>query len=221
MIKLKIKNKLIFAADLDNLDEVNNILNQISNLINTVKIGYPLVLSEGIECISKFKNLGYNVIADFKVADIPATNKKICKITFEKGADAIIVHGFVGKDSVKACKDIAKKMNKELFLVVDMSHPGSRQFLEKNSKEIAKIGLELGIKNYVLPSTKPKIGLEIRKILGDEAFVISPGIGVQGGEIKKTLKFADAIIVGRSIYQSKDPMTTTKKLINHINLAIS
>ena len=62
---------------------------------------------------------------DLKVADIDATNEKIVKTTLNYGADAIIVHGFTGEDSVLACKTMAEKLDKEIFLLTEMSHPGA------------------------------------------------------------------------------------------------
>jgi len=57
---------------------------------------------------------------------------------------------------------------------------------------------------------------KIRSIVGSNSFIISPGVGVQGGDPVKTLEFADAIIVGRSIYSSKDPENAVKSIINSI-----
>ena len=37
---------------------------------------------------------------------------KIADVTFQSGADAIIVHGFVGWDSVESCLESAKKLIK-------------------------------------------------------------------------------------------------------------
>ncbi|TMS40266.1 MAG: orotidine-5'-phosphate decarboxylase, partial [Methanobacterium sp.] len=96
---MKVKNDIIIALDLFQMDAVRKLLEEISGQINTVKIGYPLILSEGLHSISKIKEeYGFNIIADFKVADIPETNQKIADLTFNAGAYAIITHGFVGKD---------------------------------------------------------------------------------------------------------------------------
>ncbi|MDI9623868.1 MAG: orotidine-5'-phosphate decarboxylase [Methanothermobacter sp.] len=212
---MRIKNDIILAMDLTDPAEALKVTGQVIDYIDTVKIGYPLVLAAGIECIQEFKEkLQCQVIADFKVADIPETNEKICNITFEHGADAIIIHGFTGPDSIKACMDVADKTGNEIFLLTDMSHPGSEKFMGKVSEEIARLGVQLGVENYVAPATKPESLESIRKIVGDEAFIISPGVGFQGGEATETLKFADALIVGRTIYLSKNPRKTIKDLIN-------
>lgn len=216
--KMNIKNNLILALDVMNESEAIEICDSIKDYIDTIKIGYPLALAEGLEIINKLKNkFGFKVICDFKVADIDATNEKICDETFKAGADAIICHGFVGSDSVQACLDMANKHEKELFLLTEMSHPGAKMFLQKNADAIAQMGVDMGITNYVAPATRLDRLSDIRQIVGDNAYIISPGVGKQGGDGKKTLEYSNAIIVGRSIYESDNPKEACAKLIESLN----
>lgn len=216
---MNVENNLIIALDLYQMESVNQLIDKISGQINTVKVGYPLVLSEGLESISQIKKeYGFKIIADFKVADIPETNQKIADLTFSAGADAMIVHGFVGSDSVKACCDVADDHEKDVFLLTEMSHPGADRFIKKVSLEIAAMGVDMGIKNFVAPSTKLDRLSKIREVVGDESFIISPGVGVQGGNPAKTLEFADALIIGRSIYTADNPQKTLQTIIDSIEL---
>ena len=183
----------------------------------TEKMAYITGLAEGLEIIGKLKDLfGFKVICDFKVADIDATNSKICDETFKAGADAIICHGFVGSDSVQACLDMANKHEKELFLLTEMSHPGAEMFLQKDAEAIAQMGVDMGITNYVAPATRLDRLSSIRDIVGDNAFIISPGVGKQGGDGKKTLEYSNAIIVGRSIYEEDNPKIACENLIESL-----
>lgn len=214
---MKIKNNLILALDVMSESEAVEICGKLKNSIDTIKIGYPLALAEGLEIIQKLKDqFGYKVICDFKVADIDATNDKICNQTFEAGADAIICHGFVGPDSVQACLDSANKYGRELFLLTEMSHPGAKLFLQPNAEAIAQMGVDMNIKNYVAPATKLDRLEKIRAVVGEDAYIISPGVGKQGGDGKKTLQYADAIIVGRSIYESDNPQLACENLIKSL-----
>ncbi len=214
---MEVKNRIILALDLQTIGEAMEVAFSVRDYVDTIKIGYPLVLSEGLESISMVKDeFDCKVIADFKVADIPETNNKIADLTFKAGADALIVHGFVGDDSLKACVDSAEKYSGDVFLLTEMSHPGASKFLQNAAEEIARMGIEMGLKNYVAPSTKLNRLKKIRSIVGKNSFIISPGVGVQGGDPVKTLEFADAIIVGRSIYSSKNPENAVKSIINSI-----
>ncbi|MBZ2165780.1 orotidine-5'-phosphate decarboxylase [Methanobacterium spitsbergense] len=214
---MEIKNRIILALDLQTIEEAMKVAGCVREHIDTIKIGYPLVLAEGLKSISIVKEeFDCKVIADFKVADIPETNTKIADLTFKAGADALIVHGFVGEDSVKACVDSSQKFDREIFLLTEMSHPGASRFLQIAAEEIASMGVDMGLKNYVAPSTKLNRLNKIRSIVGEDSFIISPGVGVQGGDPNQTLKFANAIIVGRSIYSSDNPEKAIKSIINDI-----
>jgi orotidine-5'-phosphate decarboxylase len=214
---MEVKNRIILALDLQTIGEAMEVAFSVRDYVDTIKIGYPLVLSEGLESISMVKDeFDCKVIADFKVADIPETNNKIADLTFKAGADALIVHGFVGDDSLQACVDSAEKYSGDVFLLTEMSHPGASKFLQNAAEEIAHMGVEMGLKNYVAPSTKLNRLKKIRSIVGNNSFIISPGVGVQGGDPGKTLEFADAIIVGRSIYSSKNPENAVKSIIDSI-----
>ena len=199
------------------MDHALKVMDKVSDHLNTVKIGYPLVLEGGIDSISHIKEeFNCTVVADFKLADIPETNYKIADTTFEAGANALIVHGFVGRDSVVACLESAEKYGREIFLLTEMSHPGASQFIEPVSEEIAYMGVDMGITNYVGPSTRLDRLEKIREIVGESSFIISPGVGAQGGEPRDTLKFANALIIGRSIYLAKDPENALKCIIDTI-----
>ena len=214
---MEVKNNIILAMDLMDLKEAERVCESINEYIDTIKIGYPLTLAEGLSTIGFFKdNFDYKVICDYKVADIPATNEKIANQTFDAGADAIICHGFVGSDSVDACKTSAEDHGGEVFLLTEMSHPGAIKFLQPNADEIARMGVEMGITNYVAPSTRPERLSEIRDIVGKDAFMISPGVGTQGGDPRETLKYSNALIIGRSIYNAEDPQKATKNIVDSI-----
>ncbi|WP_321421306.1 orotidine-5'-phosphate decarboxylase [uncultured Methanobacterium sp.] len=216
---MEVKNKIILALDVPSIEKAVELMDKVSDYLDTVKIGYPLVLAEGLESVSRVKEeYDCKVICDFKVADIPATNQKIADVTFQAGADAIIVHGFVGVDSATSCIESANQHGKEIFLLTEMSHPGASRFLQPVSMDIARMGVEMGITNYVGPSTRlDRLG-KIRQIIGKDSFLISPGVGVQGGNPKDTLEFADALIIGRSIYLAPDPVEVLESIIDSIKL---
>jgi orotidine-5'-phosphate decarboxylase len=214
---MDVKNKIILALDVPNMDQALKVMDKVSDHLNTVKIGYPLVLAEGLDSISHIKEeFNCKIVADFKLADIPETNYKIADMTFEVGANALIVHGFVGRDSVVACLESAENYGREIFLLTEMSHPGASQFIELVSEEIAYMGVDMGITNYVGPSTRLDRLKKIREIVGERSFIISPGIGAQGGEPRGTLQFANALIIGRSIYLAKDPENALKSIVDTI-----
>ena len=216
---MNVKNQIILALDVEEKNKAYEILDQTTEYLDTIKIGYPITLALGLSIITSIKEeYDVKIIADFKVADIDATNEKIVKTTLNYGADAIIVHGFTGEDSVLACKNMAEKLDKEIFLLTEMSHPGADKFLKPVSLDIAQMGVDLGIKNYVAPATKIDRLKKIREVVGKDSFIISPGVGFQGGNAKDTLQYSNAAIVGRSIYNASNPKKALEEIIESIKV---
>lgn len=216
---MNVKNQIILALDVEEKNKAYEILDQTTEYLDTIKIGYPITLALGPSIITSIKEeYDVKIIADFKVADIDATNEKIVKTTLNYGADAIIVHGFTGEDSVLACKTMAEKLDKEIFLLTEMSHPGADKFLKPVSLDIAHMGVDLGIKNYVAPATKIDRLKKIREVVGKDSFIISPGVGFQGGNAKDTLQYSNAAIVGRSIYNASNPKKALEEIIESIKV---
>lgn len=216
---MNVKNQIILALDVEEKNKAYEILDQTTEYLDTIKIGYPITLALGPSIITSIKEeYDVKIIADFKVADIDATNEKIVKTTLNYGADAIIVHGFTGEDSVLACKTMAEKLDKEIFLLTEMSHPGADKFLKPVSLDIAQMGVDLGIKNYVAPATKIDRLKKIREVVGKDSFIISPGVGFQGGNAKDTLQYSNAAIVGRSIYNTSNPKKALEEIIESIKV---
>jgi orotidine-5'-phosphate decarboxylase len=212
--------RMILALDVTDREEAIRITKEVREFVDAIKIGYPLVLAAGLEIIREISKFA-PVIADFKVADIPNTNRLICSQVFEAEADAVIVQGFTGRDSLEACVEVASKYQKAIFVVSEMSHPGGVEFLQPVAEGIAKLALDTGAYGLVAPATRPTRVREIRKIIGDKLTIISPGVGAQGGKASDVIAAgADWVIVGRSIYNSKSPKEAAKEIAEEIRAEI-
>ncbi|AEH07400.1 orotidine-5'-phosphate decarboxylase [Methanothermococcus okinawensis] len=211
--------KLMLALDVMDKNKALTMVDEISKYIDAIKIGYPLVLSSGLDIVKEIKDkTNKEVICDFKVADIPSTNEKIAKLTLNY-ADGIICHGFVGRDSVEAIQKIAKQYEikthhkKKVIMVTEMSHPGAVEFMQPIADKLAEVAKILNVDGIVAPSTRPERLTKIKKIVGNIP-IISPGIGAQGGELNAVLDILgedDYIIVGRAIYKSENPKESAYK----------
>jgi len=207
--------RLILALDVMGKKEAISISEGAAEHVDAIKVGYPLVLGAGLKIIKNISKFA-PVIADFKVADIPATNKLICSQAFEAGAEAVIVHGFTGSDSLSECVKTAREYNGEIFVVTEMSHPGALEFMAPKALELARLAVECRAQGVVAPATRPERIKQIRGIVGDLT-IISPGVGAQGAKACEAIKAgADYVIVGRSIYESKKPKEEAEKITKEI-----
>lgn len=207
---------MILALDVTEREEALKIAENVREFVDAIKVGYPLILATGLDIIRELARFA-PVIADFKVADIPNTNRLICEQVFKAGADAVIVQGFTGRDSLDACIEVASKYGKDVFVVSEMSHPGGAEFLQSVAEAIAKMAVEAGAFGLVAPATRPERVKEIRKIIGDRLTIISPGVGAQGGKASDVISAgADWVIVGRSIYKAESPKEAACEIAEEI-----
>lgn len=212
---MKRDTRLILALDVSNQEQAISLARQLCDYFDAIKIGYPLILSAGLEVVREISAIS-PVIADLKVADIPNTNRLICEAVFGAGARGIIAHAFPGKDSLIACAKSAAHYGADLFAVTEMSHPGAELFMAPLAEGLARLAVEVGASGVVAPATRPDRIKLIRSIIKD-GIIISPGVGAQGGSPGAALEAgADYLIVGRSIYEAKSPAESAKELLSSL-----
>lgn len=139
------------------------------------------------------------VILDAKRADIGSTNEGYVKAIFDIiGVDAVTVQPYLGKEAVEP---FLEQKDKGIIVLCRTSNPGAGEFqnLVVNHPVLGKVPLYQVIaykvvndwnKNenccLVVGATYPEESAIIRKIAPDLPFLI-PGIGKQGGDIKKAV----------------------------------
>jgi len=210
------RTRLILALDVTSRAEARRIVDASKDYLDAIKINWPLILAAGPDIISELSKIK-DVVCDMKIADIPNTNRLICEQATSRGASAVICHGFVGEDSVKACVEATKG---QVFVVTEMSHPGGKQFTAPVADKLAALARSSGARGIVAPATRPERIADLRKIIG-KMEIISPGVGAQGGKASDAIRAgADYIIVGRAIYQSSDPGASAKALADEVRTAV-
>jgi orotidine-5'-phosphate decarboxylase len=206
--------ELILALDVMNEKKALDIAERVRDSVDRIKVNYPLVLSSGIQIIGKLSSIK-PVIADFKIADIPYTSSLIAEAAFRAGAEAVIAHGFCGSDMLKALLEVSERYNGEIYVVTELSSSGGQQFMAAHSVEIARMARELGCHGLIAPATRVDRISKIRDVAG-RLKIYSPGVGYQGGSLE-ALRYADGIIVGRSIYLADNPEFVAAQLRRRIH----
>tara|TARA_B100001758_G_scaffold143421_1_gene123519 strand:+ start:13319 stop:14137 length:819 start_codon:yes stop_codon:yes gene_type:complete len=136
------------------------------------------------------------VIADAKRGDIGNTSMMYAKTFFEQlDCDAVTVAPYMGSDSVIPFLEFS---NRWVIVLALTSNEGGLDFQnieDKNGKQLFKNILETSKKwgtdenmMYVVGATRAKQFSEIRKIIPNH-FILVPGIGAQGGNIKDVVKY--------------------------------
>ena len=178
-------------------------LDSLNELITAVKINTAFYEENGskgwitLEKTINYINLKYPelfTIADAKRGDIGNTSNKYAKAFFETlSFDSITVSPYMGNDSVEP---FLKYKNKHTILLGLTSNNGSADFqlFSNNSNALYKEVIERskeweGSDNlmYVIGATKSDYIKEIRAIVPN-SFLLVPGVGFQGGSLKKTFE---------------------------------
>lgn len=136
------------------------------------------------------------VILDAKRADIETTNLGYIQEAFDYlKADAITVHPYLGAEALQPF--LAQK-NKGIFILCRTSNSGSSEFqnliingeplYHVVARHVAKKWNTNGNCGLVAGATHIEELKSIRTVIGDDIPLLIPGIGAQGGDLRKTIE---------------------------------
>lgn len=148
-------------------------------------------------------------IADAKRGDIGNTSTRYAKAFFEEmGFDSVTIAPYMGRDSVEPFLEFK---DKHTILLALTSNKGAFDYQTKmvEGKELYKQVLETSksYRNaenlmYVVGATKASFLAEIRDIVPD-SFLLVPGVGAQGGNLKEVCKYGMNKDVGLLVNSSR------------------
>jgi orotidine-5'-phosphate decarboxylase len=139
------------------------------------------------------------IIIDGKFGDIGKTNEAYARFAFDfLGADAVTLNPYVGgpdafkpflERAEKCCIFLCRTSNPEANLLQGQRLEDGRPLYMHVAEKIA-LYWSPNDKNlgFVVGATAPSEMKEVRRIVGDDALILAPGIGTQGGEIRATLE---------------------------------
>ena len=107
-------------------------------------------------------------------------------------------------------------------MLVYMSNPGAQAFYSLMTNQVyrepkpifelfTEMAVQRGAHGVIVGATTPAVISRVRELAGPELLILSPGVGAQGGDVKNALEAgSNYLIVGRSIYNSRDPRTAAR-----------
>lgn len=229
------KSKIVLALDLENQDPTAllqrslQILKDVSSDICAVKLNRQLVLSlglhDGVDRIVRMAHeLALPTIMDAKINDVGHTNEFIMRSYVEAGFDSVIVSPVVGwEGGLDSVFRLADARGRAVILLVYMSNPGAETFYSLNTTPtggtprplfelFAEMATEWKANGVIVGATKPETIARVRKLVGQNMAIFSPGVGAQGGDAKRAIAAgSDYLIVGRSIYAETNPSAAAKR----------
>ena len=195
--------KFLLKTKKEPLLEFNKqIINSTKDLVCAYKLNmafYEVFGKKGYDLLEKtIEYIPSKVIAivDGKRNDIGNTSKKYAQSLYDKlSADAVTLNPYLGIDGIKP---FLKYKNKCSFILCRTSNPSAIDFqdfkvegkplYEHVAKKVREWN-KIGCCGAVVGATYPDELKKIRQILGDDIPLLIPGVGKQGGDVQKTVKF--------------------------------
>ncbi|HEC2150872.1 TPA: 3-hexulose-6-phosphate synthase [Staphylococcus delphini] len=204
--------ELQLAIDLLNKEEAAELAKKVTDYVNIVEIGTPIVINEGLPAVQHLKDNvkdeDVKVLADLKIMD--AADYEVSQAV-KFGADVVTILGVAEDASIKNAVEEAHKHGKELL--VDLI---AVQDLEKRAKEIDAFGAD-----YIAVHTGYDLQAQgqspldsLRKV---KSVIKNAKVAVAGGIKPETVKEVadegpDLIIVGGGIANADDPREAAKQI---------
>jgi len=221
-------SRLILALDLvgpDGLYRSRELVRELRDYVIAVKLGYPTILSNYARGIREFTGEfsdRVSFIADAKIADVSHVNRRIADNLFSMGFDAVIAHGFIGYEGgLDGLAEIVREKGKGLIVLVSMSNKGAINTMDEVVDEILKESLKTNPSGFVAPATRPNMIRILRTKISPDMKIFAPGVGAQGAPYGSALSSgADYEIVGRAIYDDKDPVGSAESVVESQRVAV-
>ena len=232
-------DKLIFALDANNYDEALSWIELLSGHVGMFKVGKELFTSVGPKIVDCIKQRNQRVFLDLKFHDIPNTVARAAEAAVRLGVDMFNLHASGGskmiQETVKAVQALVEKNGriKPIILAVtvltslndaDLSEIGFEKSADAQVLHLAKMAQEAGASGVV---ASPQDIAALRRDLGDDFILVTPGIRSSGEALKddqkRTLSALDAvksgadyIVVGRPIRKAADPLAACRNIVQEI-----
>ena len=227
----KTNGKVILANDYDqsvkNLETktIQNI-KKLHPFLCGIKLNFHLLLPLSSKEIIKINKTahqyGLQTIADIKLNDIGNTNRVTTEHLWNLGFDAVIANPIMGLDSLKNLVKSAHENQKGVITLCHMSAPEAKLSYDMEVKmgkkqQLYQLFLDWAltakVDGIVVGATFPKTIRYCSKKAGKNLSIYSPGVGTQGGSANEVISSGtNYLIVGRTILNSKNPITIAKEL---------
>lgn len=226
--------KLCVALDMSTIEQNLNLVHSLKGLDLWLKVGLRSYLGYGKNIIESIKAIdNFKIFLDLKIYDIPKTMADACEVCAKLDVDMINLHASCGKI---AMLEVMNRLNKLKTRPLVLAVSALTSFDESEFKAIYNTDIESGVK--FMSNLAYNCGLDgmvcsvfeskmVKKSTSQTFITLTPGIRpfceAQGdqkrvSDINTAIEnSSDFIVVGRPIYESKDPRHISQEIIGAIS----
>lgn len=220
---------LILALDVETRESALEMLNQLGNSLQWVKVGLQLFTAYGPDLVREIADHGYKIFLDLKLHDIPNTVAKAVQSISKLPVDLLTLHASGGAEMLewadKARSEYSPDLN--LLAVTVLTSMDAQQLRRLNVnadpqaqvRHLADLSLQAGIQGLVCSPLELSL---LRAQFGRDPIIVTPGIRPQGSASDEQKRImtpqdaaaagADYIVVGRPILKAPDPAAAAEAI---------
>jgi len=228
-------DRLMLPLDVPTVTEAEALVLKTEGAVGVYKIGMELQFAGGLEFARELAESGHKIFLDVKLHDIDNTITKAVRNVAKMCMTFMTVHAYP-KTMRAALKGLADEGNPDLCILgvtvltsmdeADLTAAGYEGPIARVVEDRARDARLAGMGGIVCAPTE---SANMRKILGDELVIVTPGIrpaGSAAGDQRRVMTPADAIkagsdylVIGRPISQADDPGAAARSVLAQIESA--
>lgn len=236
MTREEARNKIIFAMDVNGLEEIDKWSSLLSGSVGMFKIGKQLFTATGPAAVQKVRDNGGRVFLDLKYHDIPNTVAMATLAAARMGVDLVNLHALGGYEMMATTMETLEKElrvdERPKVLAVTILTSSTDETLKGVGIDyqvadmvvrLAKLAKSAGIDGVV--ASPQEIGL-IREACGPDFLIVTPGVrpAFASADDQKRIMTpaaavaagADYLVIGRPISAAADPAAAAGLIIDEI-----
>jgi orotidine-5'-phosphate decarboxylase len=223
----EVRQRLAIALDVDDLVAALRIARQVRPWFGVAKVGMELYFAEGPGTVEALVDLGFDVMLDLKLHDIPNTARRAARVCGALGIKYLTVHTAGGADLLQAAAEGAADGARAVDVaaptvlgvtVLTSQRDVATELLRSRMLLAADAGCggivcaptDLGLAAEVVPDLI-KVTPGIRpagSAPDDQARIATPGEALIAG--------ASVIVIGRPVTRADDPAAVSKAIVDEV-----
>jgi orotidine-5'-phosphate decarboxylase len=213
------RSPIILALDTKDLDTAKNWIEATNGSVDLYKFGLEFYLKFGAAGLRQLADAGdFQVFLDLKLHDIPNTVASSVKSVSDLAPKFLTVHASGGGAMVKAASEAAPEISITAVTILtslsdsDLLEIGYEKDSKSSAIALAKLAASNGARSIVC---SPFEVSEIRKVVGSDIEIITPGVRPTGSELgdqKRVMTPQEAITAGANYIVVGRPITNLAKV---------
>jgi orotidine-5'-phosphate decarboxylase len=229
------RDRLIVALDVPTAREAEAMFKRLGGNVGIYKIGLELIMTrDGVALAERLVGEGHGVFLDAKLLDIDATVGRAVENAARLGIRFLTGHGYpqAMRAAAAARGDSGLKLLGVTVLTSmaesDFATAGYSGKIGDRVRARAKDAVSAGLDGVI---ASPAEAAEIRRTVGKNLLIVTPGIRPAGAEMGDQRRAAtpaaaisagaDYLVVGRPITAAADPSAAAKAIVDEIATALA